>query len=152
MDAGVKIFAFRIVANTRAQNGRGNSDFFILMSALDVKNLNLPPSVPRHCICGDRKDNNSNLGILHPSIRERFDGRWMPAFRFLTRSLANWVKNLNTGVRCPSKLPLIDRRQKLANCCLLDCRKYDGGERKRAKFSSLFFTSAYVRRRHQEKN
>ncbi len=115
-------------------------EFSFLTSDTDVKEkkADLPPSDLRHHICGDPEGNNFKAGVRRPSIRGSFDRRRTPAFRFLTRSLADWVKNLNTGVRCPLKLSLIDRPRTPVNCCLPDHRKYDGGERKRA---NLFFFS-----------
>ncbi len=53
--------------------------------------------------------------------------------------------NFNAGVRGPTKLPLIDRQQALANCCLPDRRKYNGVGRKRANLVFFsFLTLVYV--------
>ncbi len=76
-----------------------NSAFQCLTPTKRKKKLILPPSVPHHRICGDPEGNNFKAGVRGPSIRESFDGRRTPAFRFLTRSLVDWVKNLNAGSR-----------------------------------------------------
>ncbi len=56
-----------------------NSDFFfILMSASNIKNLNLPPSIPCPRICGDPEDKNFNAIIHGPSKLSMIDRRRAP--------------------------------------------------------------------------
>ncbi len=88
---------------------RGEFSFLTFDADVKKKKLNSPPSVPHHRICGNLEGNNFKAGVRGPSIRGSFDEQWTLVFRFLTRSLADWVKNLNAGVRRPSKLALIDR-------------------------------------------
>ncbi len=77
-DAGVRIVAFRIAANTMARNGRGQiQDFFSWQwrtSDADIKKriLNLSPSVLHYRICRNWKGNKSNPGVWRPSIRGSF--------------------------------------------------------------------------------
>ncbi len=143
-DAGVKIVTFRIAANTIARNGSGWIQLFnIWRPSQEKKNWICPlhfatPPIPHHRICGNPEGNNFKAGICGPSIRGSFDGRRTPTFRFLTWSLADWVKNLNADICRPSKLPLIDRQWTLVNCCLPDRYNYDGVEQ---KGSNLVFFS-----------
>ncbi len=87
-------------------HGREGSEFsffFILdvgvrLTPMSKKILDLPPSVPRHRICGDRKGNNSNPSIRHPSIRGSFmddDGHWRSGF---TRPGSDHTSVSRTGV------------------------------------------------------
>ncbi len=86
MKAGVKIVTFWIALNTMVRNGKGRIQFFSVWSPCQERQLNSPPSVPRHHICGNLEGNNFNAGVHGPSIKGNFDGRWTPAFRFLTQA------------------------------------------------------------------
>ncbi len=80
-------------------HGTEKGEFSFLMSDADIekKKLNLPPSVPRHRICGDLEGNNFNAGVRPPSITGSFDGRWTPAFRFFTQSASDHTSVSRTG-------------------------------------------------------
>ncbi len=114
-DAGVRIGAFQIAAITMVWTGRDRIQVcFFLMSTPDIrrhqeKKTDFAPfhSAPSYLRRSGRQQFSD---VRRLSIRGSFDGRQMPAFRFLTQSTSDLVKNLNAGVRHPSELPFIDGR------------------------------------------
>ncbi len=99
MNAGIRIGAFWIAANTMAWTGREQIQvFFSLISAP----FHSTPSYLR------RSRRQQFIGVHRLSIRGSSDGQRMLVFQFLTQSASDRVKNLNVGVRHPSKLPVID--------------------------------------------
>ncbi len=110
-DAIVKIVTFRIAANTMTRNGRRRiqlltsdtvvkkkkAEFASFCSVSRKKKLNSSASVLRHRICGDPEGTNSNTSFRHSSIRENFDGRRTPAFRFLTQSGSDYISVSRTA-------------------------------------------------------
>ncbi len=102
-DAGVRIAALRITANTMARTRRERICFFFVIVMSNVrrrqekKKLNSPPSVLRHRIYGNLEGTNSNASVRCPLIRGSFDGWRTPAFRFLTRSGSDHTSVSRTG-------------------------------------------------------
>ncbi len=106
-DAGVRIVAFPIAANTMARNGTGQiQDFF-----LDVGVRHMPTSrkkkktkfasfrsVPSYFWC-DPAIRKATICQHPPTINKRkFYGQQTPAFRFLTRSGSDHTSVSQTGV------------------------------------------------------
>ncbi len=118
-DAVVRIGALQIAVNTMVRTRRERIQGFFL--DVDVrctptsrrKKTKFTPfcSAPSYL---RRSGRQQFAGVRRLSVRGSFDGWQTPAVMFLTQSAIDLVKNLNAGVRCPSKLPLIDRRRKSA--------------------------------------